>query len=269
MKNLLFLTLACVLLAVAACKRDCTDPTNKDCVNYDPCYGYQKPTAAFRMYEEQKGYIGPTYLETSGRRYDSAMIGGIRFKAVDTTAVSYKWIIGNNQDTLYGVDVELYFPINPYEYVVNTNLHITLIATWKAGGCLDQPYTDTLTRDLYFYSLQQMLALGTWRGNYTHLKGEVRDIRLWYEKPEIPAYNGGWSRLRYTGFLGNSQTKVDSIGDIYIANRYQFHFSPYWFSGDLPVIRIQVDSTGTHIRAVHAGPFCPNDSCVFVGTRIP
>jgi len=40
-----------VLCSACSCKRDCQDPTNPKCENYDPCYGKEKPSAKFVMEE--------------------------------------------------------------------------------------------------------------------------------------------------------------------------------------------------------------------------
>ncbi len=54
--NILFtIALTISLLAIGSCKKEepepcpCTDPSNPECVNFDPCYGAELPSAKFKM----------------------------------------------------------------------------------------------------------------------------------------------------------------------------------------------------------------------------
>jgi len=80
-----------LFILCSACKRDCQDPTNPKCENYDPCYGKEKPSAKFVMEE------GNTYLANKGIWYaDSAFFGAqIRFRS-ELTDNRYKhtWYVG-------------------------------------------------------------------------------------------------------------------------------------------------------------------------------
>jgi len=101
MKSLIFLLLALALgcLSFHACKKDeeeCCDPTNPECPNYDPCLGKIETTADFAILQPY-AQVGPnagTYFE------DSVTFGAtMRFVAKDTSADSYRWILG--VDTIY------------------------------------------------------------------------------------------------------------------------------------------------------------------------
>lgn len=85
MKGYVYL-IAIILGFVSGCGKDCTDPNNPECSNYDPCYGKQETSADF--YTEVK--YGGRYFEV-----DVANSGTMwRFRAKDTTADEYLWEIG-------------------------------------------------------------------------------------------------------------------------------------------------------------------------------
>lgn len=75
---------------------DCCDPTNPECANYDPCYGKEATSADFAILQPY-AQVGPNagiYFE------DSVTFGAaMRFVAEDTTADTYRWILG--LDTIY------------------------------------------------------------------------------------------------------------------------------------------------------------------------
>jgi len=101
MKNLVFLLLALALgcLSFHACQKDeeeCCDPTNPECINYDPCLGKIETTANFAILQPyaQGGPNAGIYFE------DSVNFGAtMRFVAKDTAAETYRWILG--VDTVY------------------------------------------------------------------------------------------------------------------------------------------------------------------------
>lgn len=87
-----FVVLA-MLLGVVACRHDttpqkeqCFDPSNPDCVNYDPCYGKNEVTANFGIF----GYW-PQY-DTLFPIYDRGK-GNLTFIAEQDNA-EYEWIVG-------------------------------------------------------------------------------------------------------------------------------------------------------------------------------
>ncbi len=98
LKYIFLLVLAAAVLT--QCKKDdddpCCDPTNPECPNYDPCLGKIETTSDFAILQPY-AQVGPnagTYFE------DSVTFGAtMRFVAKDTTADSYRWILG--VDTIY------------------------------------------------------------------------------------------------------------------------------------------------------------------------
>lgn len=91
MKGYVYL-IAIMLGFVSGCGKDCTDPNNPECSNYDPCYGKQETSADF--YTEIK----------RGNRWFDVEIGETdrenwRFRAKDSTADEYLWEVGADKFT--------------------------------------------------------------------------------------------------------------------------------------------------------------------------
>lgn len=80
------------LLSACSCKRDCQDPTNPDCENYNPCFGKTQPSAKFIM-EETNIVLANEGIWVA----DSAFLGySLRFRS-EYTDSKYKhtWYVGN------------------------------------------------------------------------------------------------------------------------------------------------------------------------------
>jgi hypothetical protein len=102
MKRSILLSFSLLLIA-ACCKEEeeCTDPTNPNCVNYDPCYGLEKPSAAFIMEEGgrlewQDGQLVPRFFAS-----DVFIGGNVRFRSELTNLNEYKhtWYVGTETFT--------------------------------------------------------------------------------------------------------------------------------------------------------------------------
>lgn len=90
MKKLLYLLIITIIWA--GCKKDeeeCCDPTNPECPNYDPCYGENEVSAAFKFYARYGIGESAEWVE------ETKFIGSpILFAADDTTADAYTWYLG-------------------------------------------------------------------------------------------------------------------------------------------------------------------------------
>ena len=51
-QSTLFLLLSIIMLISFSCEKDCNDPINPDCGNYDPCLGIAQPDADFGFYKK-------------------------------------------------------------------------------------------------------------------------------------------------------------------------------------------------------------------------
>lgn len=93
MRFLISLTLCMVVLfAAQSCKKECHDPANPACENYDPCFGQKKTNADFTISE----YVGGKSFETDEVWRNSY----VQFTAKQDFD-SYQWVIGTHKDTFY------------------------------------------------------------------------------------------------------------------------------------------------------------------------
>lgn len=77
-----------ILLTLWGCKKDCQDPTNPDCSNYDPCYGVVRVSADFEMLE----MVQSTDIEYETDTMFS--INRLKLKPKYMDFESYTWLIG-------------------------------------------------------------------------------------------------------------------------------------------------------------------------------
>lgn len=90
MRFLLFILIcAGLLLTAESCKKECQDRSNPDCENYDPCYGKQKLTADFDIYEASGFYTE----KWTPHATDTILPNAAIFMAKDDD-VWYSWQIG-------------------------------------------------------------------------------------------------------------------------------------------------------------------------------
>lgn len=105
--HIILLAFSILMMANSGCKKkpppDCYDPTNPDCVNYDPCYGVTQPTADFVMEASTRNHNNDfVYIPD-----DSIFLGVfIRFRSEyrDTFKYKHKWYLGAETLTDYQVE---------------------------------------------------------------------------------------------------------------------------------------------------------------------
>ena len=103
------LIVSAVLMEQCKCKQ-CEDPTNPECSNYDPCLGVAKTSADFKIEERTGSY----WVETDTvERYSR-----VRFTALQE-ADSYRWLIGADEFN------EKSFTLSNFPY--NSWIGVTLI----------------------------------------------------------------------------------------------------------------------------------------------
>lgn len=90
MRFLLLVLFSVTLLIAQSCKRECHDPANPDCENYDPCFGKEKTSADFTISEVVSGFANETD-EVFRMSY-------VQFESKQDFD-SYEWVIGNHPDT--------------------------------------------------------------------------------------------------------------------------------------------------------------------------
>lgn len=155
MKNSFFIFLfGIILISTIGCKEDCTDETNINCPNYDPCWREVPVSAEFSIMQ------GLAYNEH--RRYfkgDTFTTGFVRLQAVQKLD-SYEWHIGSDNRVFSGQTVEL-------DYGLNTGwVDVTLVGkkNHRTGCLLDDDGIDTIQKSFYLVPRDSLLLKGKYRG---------------------------------------------------------------------------------------------------------
>jgi len=81
-------------MALNSCRKPCTDPTNPNCENYDPCYNLKPTSAGFKTYVPISDFVG--FWKTAGWVYDveSDTIGVECYFRAEEENAKYTWLIG-------------------------------------------------------------------------------------------------------------------------------------------------------------------------------
>lgn len=159
--HLLF-TLALLLGAftLQSCK-ECDDPRNPDCDNYNPCLDAKATSATFTIKEATYLQIISPNLTDFLMDTDSCYSSSIYFEATQQDADSFIWKIGNEVEPRYGKQINVTFPDN----LRGTTFNVRLIVKRKPNtACFpNDDGIDTVMRKFYFLRFNEPLS---WEGTY-------------------------------------------------------------------------------------------------------
>ena len=240
------LLMGAVVLLTQCCKPDdtCSDPSNPECENYDPCYGIEEPTAAFKMRGTSVGF--PVSENLVAEWCDTIFNSGVEFMADMEDASTYEWYIGTETEPRFGRSFKLGFgdyyedtlqnlnPENPDYYLP---LNITLIVRNNEGACV--PASDTvLTSTSQLVFTRKLLTRGTFIGR---VEGEDfdREVTFWQDGEDLtnPIFNEQYfsdiiglvdDTLRFYGFYAGS---IDILGS-YKKRKWEENFNQWWIGTD-------------------------------------
>ena len=160
-----------VLISNSCCKDEsCTDDTNPQCSNYNPCKNLPTRPASFKMYEELGMYL-PDSLAYLSQNYiqdgDTGLIGEgyIIFQADYPNADSYEWQIGNEGSRRTGKSVDVSFGGN-----TERSIKITLYVKYSKDKDCFKNYSgfDTVSKTIHFTEYRKHCMWGTYIGTWSH-----------------------------------------------------------------------------------------------------
>ena len=160
-----------VLISNSCCKDEsCTDDTNPQCSNYNPCKNLPTRPASFKMYEELGMYL-PDSLAYLSQNYiqdgDTGLIGEgyIIFQADYPNADSYEWQIGNEGSRRTGKSVDVSFGGN-----TERSIKITLYVKYSKDKDCFKNYNgyDTVSKTIHFTDYLKHCMWGTYIGTWAH-----------------------------------------------------------------------------------------------------
>jgi hypothetical protein len=168
---------ACLfLLSFYACKKKCYDPTNRECENYDPCYGKTRINPFFRVRPGDNGFK-PDGEWCNLIPCDTFNASSVRFDMPlnNPENSTYTWQVGNEPTPRIGKAFEVDF--SDYLAAGNWEKHIPITLTIRTplNGCMTHPEDTliTVSRSLFFTEKALiMMPTGVnhviYKGYFTH-----------------------------------------------------------------------------------------------------
>ena len=175
------LVLALFIFFFPTCKeKDCTDATNPDCPNYNPCLTAKEANAEFIIVDSLRPSVG---VYATAFQIDTFWpTNNIYFKALHEND-TYEWKIGTDARTFTQRLFTLTFDPN-----LTGNIPVRLITTRKvpAGCAAGDVVRDTFYQNLflveYFSNRDKLPILGTYRGYDNDLKDSLFTITIGYNE---------------------------------------------------------------------------------------
>jgi hypothetical protein len=157
-RNILYPILSLVVFAAMvlnSCKKECpcTDPSNPQCENYDPCYGKKTINTFFKVRPGDRGFPPPEeWCELIP--CDTFNESSVRFDIPhgNPENSTYEWQIGTEPTPRTGKTFEVNFSDYLRDKGWERHIPITLTIRTPINSCLTNP-KDTLvsiTRELFF-----------------------------------------------------------------------------------------------------------------------
>jgi len=151
------------LSLIQSCKDDCSDPTNPDCENYDPCYGKESADAAFHFYKDLTTDYGEYHFQTDTIEvYNDGSYIDVYFKVDDKDVDSCWWTVG--ADSRVFTQKEFMLTFQKDDAPLLTRL---IVDKSSAKSCHpDKPVRDTFYRTLKFMPLGSSNIYGKYHGYF-------------------------------------------------------------------------------------------------------
>lgn len=216
MRFLALIFIATALLFTAqSCKKECHDPANPNCENYDPCFRKEKTSANFTISE----VVGGRAFETD----EIHQINKARFIAQQDFD-SYEWVVGNHIDTFRTKSFELGgFP-------QGETIDVRLIGKRNPNTlCFaNDDGIDTVYKTFKVTAHDSLLPIfGEYEGYYSHAPNKKITVRFWRDtRPEGPnepnweVYNRYFTNIPVEGTevsmitsIGATAYYIDNIGN--------------------------------------------------------
>jgi len=170
----LLLLAGVILITLHACKKDeeeCCDPTNPECINYDPCFGETEVSADFQFLARYGIGNDAEWIP------ETKFIGSpIRFSAIDKDADSYTWYLG--LDTIAGQD-EVELEINN----LDPGSYSAILVLEKEPNLNCYPLDDGRDSLIQFFEridFCESLHVGKHRGFVPSISTDSIDIEILY-----------------------------------------------------------------------------------------
>lgn len=214
--RLLFFILTCIglLFFTESCKKkECFDPANPECENYDPCFGKEPTTAKIRIAQY---FDNTSYPDMRGVSIEEEKLlpGYIKFGCQTADVKKCTWILGS--ETINGTEVRRLFDISlPQETYT-----VTLIVEKDPNkNCFPtDDGIDTLTKTFKLVNTCDILMRGRFKGVWEgETDSTVLSLRFFDpSKPSDTCYAAGDCRI--INLKKQNDTIILSRGEMYLSN---------------------------------------------------
>lgn len=205
-----------LLFFFTGCK-NCDDPADPECKNYDPCYEWANLSADFEMNEIINSSGGDSWIlqVTTGKVLNRR---ALELVAKDSSNVEHQWILGTDPRVRTGQKELLTFG------AFAGTIEITHIVTAPLGvDCFaDGNRTDTVTKTVEVISFgEDMPYYGTYTGAHFHLPDDLFSIDIYYvpenvfQNPDMAIGNfpNGCESINFIYPAGNGFLIIDEYSD--------------------------------------------------------
>lgn len=228
--RLLLLSILVLVLTfnLASCKRECSDPTNPDCDNYDPCLNSRKLTADFDIYEVFNYSSNWVAYDT-----DSLFSIDAKFVAKDE-GVEYEWKIG--AETIKSKEV------TRKNFPKGVGIPITLKVKRKDGfNCYPTDSSTIRTRTIKVVDLSELRFKGCFQGYNSDNLNDTFTVCIHYDTLPFPQFK---TKTEISGLIKKPTCTNNTFT---VTGKEEMGYKQYIFNsteGDCfsPIGRVRVDS---------------------------
>lgn len=201
MRFVLLVLISVSLLITQSCKRECHDPANPDCENYNPCFGKEKTSADFTISE----VVGGRAFETD----EVWRLSYVQFTARQEFD-SYQWVIGTHKDTFYTKTCGLSgFP-------EGATIKVRLVGKRQPQtGCFaGDDGIDTVYKTFKVTAHDSILPIfGEYEGYYDAYPDKKVTVRVWREMvPDMPTWSMNSESITNIPVQGGAMSIFTSLG---------------------------------------------------------
>lgn len=203
------------IMGFESCKKDCYDPFNPDCVDYDPCIGEVKADAEFGFYKRKVGTDTIFWIPVVDTFYNWCNGGGnqLFFRANNSQMDNYEWTVGSDPRTF--TDSIFFLNFECISGQVNTTLRVD--NEFLEGCFSDEMKIDIATKGIYMKILPSLLEqpiYGKYEGFNEGQEGEVFTIELKPFAPGIIGFPMGCNNASIPAFINGRNFMID-VSEVY------------------------------------------------------
>lgn len=214
--RLLFFILTCIALlffAESCKKKECFDPANPECENYDPCFG-KEPVKAKMLIAQYFDFSSHPDMRGVSIEEEKLLPGYIKFGCQTSGVKKCTWILG--AETLIGPEIKRLFDISLPQETYTVTL---IVEKDPSADCFPaDDGIDTLTKKFKLVNTCDILMRGRFKGVWEgETDSTILSLRFFDpSKPSDTCYAAGDCRI--INLKKQNDTIILSRSDMYLSN---------------------------------------------------